>query len=95
MTVDVASIDEMFEAFHAANPDVYDELVALARQRLARGFRRGAISQLFEVLRWNRSLRVDDGMFKLNNDYRSRYARLIMRREADLAGFFCTRELRS
>ena len=31
--------------------------------------------------------------FKLNNNYRSRYARLIMEQEADLEGVFQIREL--
>jgi hypothetical protein len=33
--------------------------------------------------------------FKLNNNYHSRYARLIMEREPGLDGFFETRGLRS
>lgn len=90
------TIDEAWWRFHRSHPDVYDELVRLAREALHAGRDRIGIGMLFEVLRWNRMLRRDDAeAFKLNNSYRSRYSRLIMAREADLDGMFETRELRS
>lgn len=91
------SIQERFERFHAANPDVYVELLVLARQAKQRGRERWAIGSLWEVLRWQRMMRTVDETtdLKLNDHYRSRYARLIMTQEPDLAGFFETRHLRS
>lgn len=92
-----ASIQERFAAFHAAHPEVYDELAALARKARRAGRDRLGIGMLWEVLRWERTLRgvEDPSGFKLNDHYRSRYARLLMDREPDLAGLFETRELRS
>ena len=90
------SIDEKFWAFHAAHPEVYDELVMLARQGVRAGRRRFGMKQLFEVLRWNRTLRglsAEGEVFKLNNNYTSRYARLVMGCEPDLAKAFETRTL--
>ncbi len=85
-----------FLAFHQANPAVYDELVKLARQAKAKGREKIGIGMLWEVLRWHFWLETKgDEEFKLNNNHRSRYARLIMGLEADLAGVFQTRELRS
>lgn len=81
--------------FHLDNPDVYRELVDLARQWRARGWARIGIAALFEVLRWQRAMRTDGDQFKLNNSYRSRYARLIMVEHPDLDGMFSTRELRT
>lgn len=95
---DGTRIDRAFLAFHAANPDVYIELVALAREAHARGRRRLGMKMLWEVVRWKRFLRTTDNgasVFKLNNNYHSRYARLIALREPDLAGLFELRELRS
>jgi hypothetical protein len=91
-----ASIQQRFEDFDAANPWVYLELVRMARQARANGARRLGIGQLFEVLRWQTAMttRSWDG-FKLNNSLRSRYARMIMDREPDLADIFETRELRA
>lgn len=89
------TIDAAFAAFHALNPHVYSELVALARQLRRRGHQRIGIGMLFEVLRYQRALETVGDDFKLNNNYRSRYARLIDEREADLRGAFEMRELRS
>lgn len=87
------TIEEMFWRFHDANPFVYDELVALARQGVRAGAHKLGIGMLFEVLRWNVALRTGGDEFKLNNNYRSYYARLIMVNEPDLVGVFETRQL--
>lgn len=92
----VGTIQEQFEAFHLANPQVYRLLVAHARELAARGRRRIGIKMLWEVLRWRYMLVADDPSgFKLNNNYTARYARLIAEQEPDLAGLFETRELRA
>ena len=87
------SIETAFREFHADNPHVYDELVMLARRARSRGAVRIGIGMLFEVLRWRYTLRTVGDDFKLNNNYRSYYARLIMMREPDLAEIFETRQL--
>lgn len=89
------SIEADFRQFHALNPKVYHSLVKLARDLHERGRRRIGIGMLFEVLRWQHAMStVDPGSeFKLNNNYRSRYARLIMDQEPDLDEIFETREL--
>lgn len=91
------SIAEAFMEFHRANPWVYDALVELARDLVRRGRRRIGIGMLFEVLRWHYQRATDDPSsdFRLNNNYRSRYARLIMATEPDLSRAFHTRRLRS
>lgn len=91
-----SSLQARFEAFHAANPDVYTALVRLSRTLVARGRTRIGIAMLFEVLRWNHAVQtVGDADFKLNNNFRSRYVRLIQRNEPDLARVFETRELKA
>lgn len=88
------SIERDFWAFHGANPHVYTRLVELARAwRQRRGERKLGIGMLFEVLRWQVAMQTTGDDFKLNNNYRSYYARLIMDRERDLAGVFETRQL--
>lgn len=85
-----------FERFHRDNPGVYTQLCKMARELKRQGHERAGIGMLWEVLRWRRMRkgRERDG-FALNNNHRSRFARLIMSREPDLAGFFETRELKS
>lgn len=88
------TIDEAFAVFHAENPQVYAELRMLALRARRRGATRIGIGMLFEVLRWRQTLRTDGDAYKLNNNYRSRYARMLMR-EPELAGCFETRGLRA
>jgi CRISPR/Cas system-associated endonuclease Cas3-HD len=93
-----ATIEAQFRRFNALHPAVYDELVRLCREGRAAGMERVGIGMLWEVLRWKTQLRGLPALgeaFKLNNNYRSRYARLIMEREPDLADIFETRELQS
>jgi hypothetical protein len=80
---------ERFEEFHSQNPQVYAMLVREARRLRAVGHRRYSIQALFEIVRWHRALETtDDTGFKLSNDFKPFYARLIDRNEEDLHGFF-------
>lgn len=89
------SIQEQFALFHARNPHIYRLLVGLAREWVEAGHERCGIGMLFEVLRFRRGVHTSGDDFKLNNNYRSRYSRLIESEEPDLAGLFETRELRA
>ena len=92
------SIDVRFMRFHRENPQVYVELRTLARALAAGGHRHLGISMLWETLRYNAALRLtppEFDSFKLNNDFRSRYVRLLISQEPDLADLFEVRELRS
>ncbi len=98
------SIDERFIAFHAANPRVYRLIVMFARQLRDRGYPYAGIGHVVERVRWEIMLTEimltttdpsNPRGFKINNDYRSRYARLVMHQEPDLRDFFRTRVLPS
>jgi hypothetical protein len=86
-------IELEFKEFHLEHPDVYNELVKLARTWQSNGSDKLGIATLFEVLRWNSHLNPErDSGYKLNNNYRALYARLIMEQEPDLNGLFEIRE---
>ncbi len=89
------TLQATFEAFHEANPWIAEALRRLARQLVDQGHRRIGMAMLFEVLRWNVALSTDDPAsgFKLNHNYRSRYARLLMAEDPLLDGVFELREL--
>ncbi len=90
------TIQGRFEEYHRKHPEVYNELVRLARSLRDKGVERYGIAALFEVLRYDRAISTsDDAGWKLCNDYRSRYARLIESNESDLRGFFAVRMLKS
>ena len=89
------TIEQRFEAFHIANPHVFDALQAMALGLRDVGVEKWGIAGLFEVLRWQSAIRTDGDPYKLNNNYRALYARMLMEREPRLAGFFDVRERRS
>ena len=94
---DARTLPERFAAFHAAHPEVYDHLVDMARNLYRNGWMRFGIAMLWENLRYTTMLGAGPGEepYRLNNSYRSRYARLIMATEPDLDGVFELRELRT
>jgi len=61
----------------------------LAREWVARfGSHKLGIATLYERARWEIALATTDADFKLNNNFRAYYARLIMAHESDLEGLF-------
>lgn len=86
------TLDQQFEQFHQANPHVYAALRRLALDAARRGRKLG-IAMIFEVLRWQYAMHTTDAAseFKLNNNYRAFYARLLMDSEPELANYFETR----
>lgn len=89
------SIQAAFEEFHRINPHVYRHLVRAARRARFLGRRKIGIGMLFEVMRWNYFVQTEGDEFKLNNNFTSRYARLIEEENPDLKGIFETRCLKS
>ena len=93
---DRETIDERFWAFHEANPDVFAHLCTFAQGAVEAGFERYSIKALVERVRYHVEVEVrsTDG-FRINNDFSSRYARLLMDEGVVPAGFFETRTLRT
>lgn len=89
------SAQERFEEFHRRNPQIYRLICEYSRRLKSAGRKRYSIKTIWAVLRWQSDVQTDGEHFKLDDRYYSRYARLVMEREADLAGFFNTRELRT
>ena len=86
------TLEERFEAFHAANPHVADALESLAAQWLSR-HRKVGVKSLGESLRWASGLQVEGDPYRINNSYLSRYARLLIERHPEWADAIETRAL--
>lgn len=83
------SLSEKFKLYHERNPMVYVGLKRLAIQLKRRGRSHYGIKGLFEVLRWEHArLSADSEPLKLNNIFTASYARLLMKQEPELQGFF-------
>jgi hypothetical protein len=92
---DGCSLQARFEEFHRDNPHVYAELVKLARRARGRGVERLGIKMLWEVLRWQLQIETyhpGQNEFRLNNNFHSLYARLLMEENPELRDLFETRE---
>lgn len=88
-------VERAFIEYHEAKPWVRDRIVAMVRRYASVGKRRG-IGFFFEMLRHEVFMASEDADgFKLNNNFRSRYARLIEFEHADLRGYFRKRRLRA
>lgn len=88
-------IDEAFGDFHARHPEVEEYMAGLAFYLFQKGRKHYAIKALYERARWHFDVEKDMGEeFKLNNNFHSRYARLIMRLHPQLDGFFELRKLK-
>lgn len=92
-----ATIEGRFQAFHAAHPQVYRKLIEFSRELVAAGWDHFGISVVWERLRYETMLGAhrDEDCYKLNDQYRSRYARLIIDQVPELADVFTIRALRS
>lgn len=91
------SIQEQFEHFDQAHPEIYDEFRTIARDLLRGGRSRYGSKAILEVIRYHRILSGQDEneLFKINNNYSSRYARKLMNEDERFGYFFEIRELRS
>jgi hypothetical protein len=92
----MGKLEMKFWIFHDKNPFVYRRLVYFAHQwRDMRGpTATTGIEALYERVRWDLNIKTKDKSFKLNNNHRAFYARLIMDNEPGLAGIFDLRRQR-
>lgn len=85
--------ERKFLEFNEENPTVYTQLRDLALKMRRSGRKHYGIGSLYEVLRWDRAISTTDPDFKLSNNHRAHYSRLLMKRESELAGFFRTHKI--
>ena len=91
------SIQERFERFDAQHPEIYQEFRHIAQDLLRRGRKHYGSKAILEVIRYHRILsgKSEREVFKINNNYSSRYARKLVDEDERFADFFELRELKS
>lgn len=90
------SLEDSFTRFYMQNPDLYEEILRIARLAKANGKKRLSMRGVFEFIRFDRSLKIQGaGQYELNNSYTPLYARLVREQEPDLADLFETRGSRA
>jgi hypothetical protein len=89
------TLDARFEEFHASHPWVLEALEELTAKWLAAGGGCIGVKALFEQLRWSPPGAMPGELFRLNNDFTSRYARLLCARHPEWVAVFQLRTLRT
>ncbi len=89
------SIQTRFEKFDREHPEVYEEIIRLTKLIRSRGFKHFAIGAMWERMRWYFVFERDQDDFKLNDHYRSRYVRKLIKDYPEFDGMFELRELRA
>lgn len=89
------TLQQRFEAFDAANPHVMVALESLARDWFNAGHSCLGISMLFETLRWQAGIQTRGDAYRLNNDFRSRYARRLIEANPEWTDRIKTRVLKA
>jgi len=90
------TLDEKFFEYHTANPLVLELFEQFTRRVKKAGHDHYSIDAIMHQVRWHIDIETQsaDG-FKLNNNYTSRYARLLTKENPDLCGFFRNRKLKT
>ena len=84
-----------FDRYHRENPQVYAKLRQYALEAKAAGRTHVGIKMLYERVRWFSTVESKAEPFKLNNNWHSFYARLLMAQEPELAGLFELRKAKA
>lgn len=89
------TLQEKFELYHRENPHILPLLVRFVNEAKESGREHYSINAIFERIRWHLDIETTGDVFKLNNNYRSRYVRLLEKEYPEYEGFFFKRALAS
>ena len=89
--------DTAFRKNHDERPEIYDDICSeLRKWKNEYGLKSVGIAFIWERLRQRYIIKKIRGSdFKLNNNFKGAYARVVMNNEPDLVGFITLRDLRS
>lgn len=88
------TLDEKFELYHKQNPQIFELFQKFARRAKQAGFKRFGAKAIMERVRWEVYIEdPSDEQFKINNNYTSRYVRLLEKTNPEFKGFFEKRTL--
>lgn len=85
-------IVRMFWKFHTENPHIYELFKSFCQDVKNAGRTAYGAGAVFERIRWHVNIEVrSDDDFKLNNNYRSCYSRLLILEDPSFSAFFAIR----
>ena len=92
-TEPIDEIQVAFEEFHRAHPQVWQMFVRFTWEAKDAGLDRYSADAILHRIRWFVNVENRDDEFKINNNFASRYARMLMEHYTGWDGFFQTRVL--
>lgn len=81
-----------FIIYHDENPKIYELFKKYSYQLKLLGKTYYGVGAIFERIRWHVEVETIGDEFKINNNYRSCYARLLMIEDSNFEGFFQLRK---
>ncbi len=91
------TIQTAFEKFHQENPLIFELFTKYAQEVKDIGFSHYSAKAVFERVRWHVAIKTvsTTDKFKLNNNFTSRYARMLITMDSTFDGFFRNRTLKA
>ena len=88
-------LDQLFAEYHARNPQVFELFRKFSEQVRETGHKHFGAKAIMERIRWEVAIKTSesDG-FKVNNNFTSRYVRLLERERPEFVGLFRKRKLK-
>jgi len=81
-----------FTKYDNENPHIWAKFQDIAmRAKHIAGFKRYSAKGIFEIMRWETSVKAKNDSFKVNNNYTAYYARKMMSEHKEFIGFFLIR----
>lgn len=88
-------IDNDFDVYDRSNPQVYVRFCKIAKSIISKGHKHYSADAILHVIRYESAIKKHPlELFKINNNYSSRYARKFLSEHPEHKNFFETRVLR-
>lgn len=89
-------IDSAFAEFNAGHPEVYSSFCSIALSLIKRGHKHYSADAILHVIRFRAAIKKEVlSVYKINNNFTSRYARKFIEDYPQHSEFFETRILKS
>ena len=82
------SVIRKFKKYHDENRHVYRKFRELAFEMHQTGRERYSAETIINVMRWHHDLSTTGKPFKISNDFKPLYARLLVNKHPEFEGFF-------
>ena len=93
---DQSEQDRKFFEYHRENPHVFALITRYANDVKQAGYKHYGMHTIMHRIRWHINIDSKDRAgFKMNNNYSSRYARLLIQENPEFDGFFRNRRLKT